>query len=39
MGISLFFVIYGYNPEINLDVIDDASKKKVPIARERIKSL
>lgn len=38
-GISPFFALYGYHPTINFEIEDDLSKKGVPTAEERAKSL
>ena len=34
--ISPFMALYGYNPELRIDIEDIVSTKKAPAARERI---
>jgi len=38
-SISLFRVIYSYDPEIRFDIADDIPEGEIPVARDRVRYL
>ena len=39
MGVSPFFALYGYNPEINVDIKDNTIEGEAPLVKAYIEQL